>query len=235
MTYEREQLQNSPLVEALVEVRAECKVPYALVPGGLNTVLVGFPRIEESGNAVLGPIQLSNQAFHRFRSEDGHRLIQCGPGLFTANIIGDYGEYSTFEDLVRTGFEAFQRVAVPQKILRVGVRYINHLRADLLQEIEDPINLQCIFPREMPTSSGLNMRGLFPYKEGTLGFALANPHELADGSTGCLLDYDFYVGEPSFENLDDCLPWIRAGHDIIYQAFRSTISEALHECLKGVR
>lgn len=234
MSFEREPLPNPPLVEALFDLRAACEVPYILVPGALMRRLQGFSTLEEADNAVFGPVKLSAQAFHRFRSDDDKRLVQVGPGLFTVNVLGDYGEFEVFQELVQRALEAFVRAARPSKVIRIGIRYINLIREDLLSELDEPIRVSWRFPAEVFTPTrGLNMRALFDFPEhgGTLSFAVSRPHTLPDGRRGCLLDYDFFKSEPTFP-LSECLSWTARGHDLIYQAFRATLSPALHERLK---
>lgn len=62
-----------------------------------------------------------------------------------------------------------------------------------------------------------------------LALASANPHRLTDGRTGCLLDLDFFVERPTFLAIEDCLPWARQAHDVIYEAFRSVLTPEMYK------
>jgi uncharacterized protein (TIGR04255 family) len=235
MAYVREPIENPPLVEALFELRAECDVPYVLVPGALHAKLPNYPMIEESDRAVMGKVKLSSHAFHRFRSDDGTRLVQCGPGLFTVNILGDYGEFEDFEAMIRTGLEAFKEVAKPTKVLRLGVRYVNLIPQECMAGLDQPLRVTAAFPSDvLPAQDTIAMRGLFsiPEAQGRLGLAVSAPHQLEDGRRGCLLDLDFFQKEPQAIDINGCLPWVETGHDVIYQAFRSCLSEELYARLK---
>lgn len=236
MKYQREQLARPPLIEAVFEVRAACQTPPTLIPGAIYGRLKDrFPRQESSAGLMMGPDSAQPIFMHRFLASDGKRLLQCAPELFTVNVLGDYGAFPEFERLIADALRAFYAEAAPQKLKRLGIRYINFLPADLIVAAGSaPLRSSTTFPDDvLPRSETLAYRSTFrfPGENGVLGLAIANPHRLPDGRTGCLLDFDFFVENPTFLAVDDCLPWARRAHDVVYQAFRSILSPAMYQQL----
>ncbi len=240
MTYPREQLAKPPLIEAIFEVRAAYRTSQALVPGALYERLkTQFPKADSGTALELGPSMMSQYAVHRFLAADGTKLVQCGPDLFTVNVLGDYGEFPSFARLIGDALSGFYAVAEPTKLRRLAIRYINFLPADAIKAAGGhPLTLTATFPRGvLPEGEETAMRGVFrfPKENGVLGLAGAHPHRLADGRTGCLLDLDFFIEDPPFLAPEDCLSWASVAHDLIYQVFRSSLTTEMYEQLGPIR
>jgi uncharacterized protein (TIGR04255 family) len=238
--YKREQLRKAPLIEAIFEVRATCRTNSGLIPGGLFGLLKDRFPIQEGGTGlVVGPADSAQlAAMHRFLSADRKRLVQCGPDLFTVNVLGDYGAFPEFAELIKSSLEAFYSVAVPTKLKRIGIRYINFLPSEAVAAAgNSPLRITAAFPQDvLPKSDSIALRGTFPHpkENGVLGLAIANPHQLGDGRTGCILDFDFFVENPPFLAVEDSLPWAARAHDVIYQAFRSSMTPEMYKQLEPV-
>ena len=237
MKYQREQLSKPPLIEAMFEVRAVCQMSATLIPGAIYGKLKNrFPK--QDGNpgvlfASPGTPQIG--AMHRFLADNERRVIQCAPELFTVNVLGDYGAFPEFEALIDEALQAFYAEATPTKLKRLAIRYINFLPTDSIAAAGgSPLRIHTSFPEDvLPSADGLACRGIFkvPEANGVLGLAVANPHRFPDGRTGCLLDFDFFIENPTFLAIEDCLPWARRAHDVIYQAFRSSLTPAMYQQL----
>jgi uncharacterized protein (TIGR04255 family) len=233
--YERVPLADPPLLEAVVEVRAVCEVPYALIPG-LVAKGLGLEEwdLEERADAIPG-VMLSNVSYHRFREQAGPRLVQTGPGLFAMNFVGDYGDFNTFADFVRRAFSVFWNVARPQRFVRTGVRYINLVKREYIDGLDRPFRFTFSTDSEVfPEQAAVQLRTFWNFEElGQLNFLAADPHKAANGTRGTLLDYDFVRENPSLAAVDDLMPWVAQAHDVIYQVFRGSLSEELHERLRA--
>lgn len=238
MRFEREQLSKPPLVEALVELRARHETPYAAVFGGMFAAISHqFPTVEDLAPSIgVGPDGVQPTPVHRFRSKDGMRLIQTGPHLLTVNVLGDYGRFEDFEELLRFAFEAFVNAARPHVCDRIGVRYINHID-ESLYGTSDPLTVKTTYPGEVvQRPAGIAMRAIFdfPKSRGQLGLATSFPTEVK-GRRGCLIDLDFFAKSPAFAspgNMNECLDWIRVAHDEIYQVFRAVIAPDVYKKLR---
>lgn len=233
--FKREQLGRPPLVEALFELRADCATPYSIVPGAMYDRLRDrFPTMEVNP-LINTPIEIVGLALHRFTAADGKRMVQCGPGVLTVNVLGDYGAFESFEDLIKAGTDAFFDAAKPTKLHRLGVRYINLLPEDAIQRAGQPLRVVTTFPSEgLPPQKTIAAKGTFEYpaERGTLGLAFALPHQMPDGRKGCLLDLDFFTQDAQSFAAPDCLPWVKKGHDVIYQAFRSSLTATMYRELE---
>jgi uncharacterized protein (TIGR04255 family) len=238
--YQREQLRKPPLIEAVFELRATCKTDATLIPGAIFGKLKHrYPVPESNTGLIVAPRDATTfGSMHRFLREDRKHLIQCAPELFTINVLGDYGAFPEFERLIEEGLAAFYEEAAPTKLKRLAIRYINFLPGDAISAAGgNPLRIATTFPTEvLPAEESLAVRGVFNYpkENGVLGVAAASPHRLADGRKGCLLDFEFFLENPRFLAKEDCLPWANCAHDIIYQAFRSSLSPAMYAQLEPI-
>jgi len=237
MPFTREQLRRPPLVEALLEVQASPTVPYPLVPGALNQRLSKtYPHAEQVHTFAVGDIQLQmppTVATIRLKSPDGKRLVQIGPEVLTVNMVGDYGQYETFQAAMRDALDAFYEIARPGPPRRLGIRYINLVEERFLSG-RDPLHIDASFPGTvLPEKKAFGMRAVFPFGDahGELAIAAARPHALADGRTGCLLDFDFFSTNPGEMTVAQILAWAKEAHDVIYQAFRASLGASTYSQL----
>lgn len=240
VTYQREQLRKPPLIEAVFELRATCRTDATLIPGAIYGKLKGRYPIQESNTGLLvaSPEATKFALMHRFLREDRTHLIQCAPELFTVNVLGDYGAFPDFARLIEEALAAFYEEAVPTKLKRLAIRYINFLPAEAIMAAGGkPLQISATFPTDvLPVQDGLAVRGVFnfPKDNGVLGVAAANHYQLADGRNGCLLDFDFFLENPTFLAKEDCLPWASRAHDVIYQVFRSSLTPAMYRQLEPI-
>lgn len=227
--FEREPLQRAPLLEAVLDVRARCQTPYTFVPGELRLKLSGFPTIEQSplvGTTAEGP-------HHRFKSEDGTRLIQTGPNFFSAHVLGDYGEWDLFAAFLRDGLAAFREVAKPERTSRVALRYINLLPEDLLEGVSEPLALKVEVPRGLQAAVRRSAaRVELETAHGSIGLAIAAPAEVSGGRKGLLLDLELFLAKEEEFAVDATLDWAKLAHDDIYQVFRTVLDPDLHERMR---
>ncbi len=238
MRYRREQLSKPPLIEAVFDVRASCETSAALIPGAIYGRLKSrFPISETTANLIITPPETAQLgSMQRFMNQERTRLIQCGPEMFSVNVLGDYGAFPEFEALIKDALDAFYAEAQPSKLKRLGIRYINLLPAEAIAAAGGrPLRSEISFPSEVlpAQADGIAYRGVFgfPKDNGVLGVAAANPHQFPDGRRGCLLDFDFFIENPTFRAADDCLPWAKRAHDVVYDAFRSILTPEMYKQL----
>jgi len=196
-------------------LRSKFPIPEVLPAAGF---LGGLP---EGLGTPLAP-------YHRFRSESPNALFQLGPRLLTVNVLPPYPGFEVFRELIHEVLKHYQELANSGSPVRVGLRYINHLKAtEGLKPLGKYLNCAVEYPRELAhPPSELALRLLMSYGElGTLAFAVSYPARVAHGELGVLLDLDFFweqTGEFPMERFSN---WLEDAHNIVYLAFTSAVPE----------
>jgi uncharacterized protein (TIGR04255 family) len=234
-SFDREQLERPPLVEATFEIRVASETPYALVPGGLYAQLrEDFPEVEEILPPGLADADVPPPlAFHRFTSRDERRLVQCGPNLLSVNVLGDYGAFESFEKFIQRALSIYEGIVKPSRVERLGIRYINFVDEEVLQGTW-PFDVQV----HAPKGNDLPLRETYAKlvladRDASLGVVVAYPAVLPNQRRGALLDLDYFQEKPPIKTAGDCVAWARHGHEQIYQAFRHALSAPVYEIIKA--
>lgn len=240
MIYEREELSHGPLVEAVVELRVTETLPFGIIPGGVYQLLknefaeVGTQQIPPPG--IESFPQLEGLVTNKFSSQDKLQWILLGPSTFSVNVVGDYGAYSKFERLIKVALDAYLDVSKAKRIKRVSVRYINLIDATHFEpEADSPFEWSITLPSMVlpkPRTAVSRTTHEFPAERGALGVVMSVPHVLNDGKRGALLDLEFQLHDPPFSATPDVLDWVRDGHDVIYDAFRSLVLPSVYRKLR---
>jgi len=138
-------LIKAPVKEAICEIRCDISKAYSLLPGGLyESIKNSFPTVAELPFAnINGPIpdELKFIAAHRFVSAKKDFIAQIGPKLCSVNALDPYAGFETFSSHITAVFEAYKRVAEPNKLHRIGLRYINLIPSATSKKIEDYVNV----------------------------------------------------------------------------------------------
>jgi len=213
-----------------------------MIPGAMRERLAPrFPNLEILPAATLmgavpEEIVIAPIPHHRFRSQKPDALVQTGPRLLTVNVLPIYPGYEEFRELIVFSVDHFRAVANPQEIVRVGLRYINLLKSsEAGGSLSEFVNVTLGYPKLLPSPpQETGVKILFPYGDlGTLSLAIAFPARTAQGDFGTLVDLDFYLADPARFTLGEFPSWLDRAHEVIYQAFVSTVSETTLARLKG--
>jgi uncharacterized protein (TIGR04255 family) len=184
------------------------------------------------------PVQAATAVTHRFSTADGNWSVLLAPDALTveATAGGRYTSYDEFKELFALAWEAAARQLAPARVVRQGLRYIDHLDADLPNpEWAEWINPELLGPLTGATLS----RGLehaltemrFRRPDGLLvfrhGIAAAGP----DSSPGYLMDFDYFTEEPLADlAAERIVARFDAFHDVLYAFFRWCVTpKALEE------
>jgi uncharacterized protein (TIGR04255 family) len=140
---ERRQYVAPPIDEALCEVRfAPSRDWTALIPLRVFDLLKGtYPQepqlhhlMEAAFRSTPEQLGTTEQAVTvkgsprmQFRSQDGHRLVTVGENLLAIHDLRPYSGWENFKPRILQAIEAYQSVAAPLGVVRIGVRYINRL------------------------------------------------------------------------------------------------------------
>jgi len=133
-------LSNAPITEALIDIRV--KLPTELGVETLNSIhnsiVTKYPKRRErkqwKGRIELKEGEIPKQlgAFkgidgYLFTSEDDKQTVQVRLDGFTFNRLNPYGTWEELRDEARRLWDLYARIATPELITRVAVRYINQL------------------------------------------------------------------------------------------------------------
>lgn len=159
--------RNPPVVEALCEVYFAESSWDDTAPGAFyERVKNDFPKkrqkeIQEA-TITMGP-EISSAGVQRlpswmqFLTEKGDQMIQVAENLLVVNQLLPYRHFEDWEQVVYKAFTVYNEVAPPQRITRIGLRYIN--RIEIPGEKISMEDFFAIYP-QLPQSLG-NMHGPF--------------------------------------------------------------------------
>jgi len=229
--------KNPPLIEALCELQFQKTgmVPNIILGKLYEQIEGDFPTVETfKGIGVKANDEKLSQSIvveerTRFVSKDKTRLIQVGEGLLVANQLKPYADYSTFRAFIKNVVDTYYKVAKPEGLQSIGMRYINRVEMNLNQPLSDIFNIGFTMPdtfQDFPDP--FLLRTEFEYSEGRdkLIVILATA-QIQDNSTkAIMLDFDYRLVKPEGIN-EELLEWMDKAHEKIEDAFHACLKESV--------
>lgn len=230
----RVKLENPPLVEAVCECRfAEIGVQPVLVPGRYyERVKAEYSGIESKRGVGVQAggqeVTMATEEVTVFRNPSDHRLVQVGLGMIAINQLRPYSDFATFRQEIEKRLADYREVALPKRLTRLGLRYINHLGIPEGKNLETMLNVGFKVPQAMPGKPDpYLLRLVFGYANGRdqmiLITAKAPGHQ--DGSK-VVLDMDYVLVKPDQLGETDLMEWVDAAHDNIENVFHACLTKA---------
>jgi uncharacterized protein (TIGR04255 family) len=133
------QYKNPPIEEALCEFTFTPTIEWNLtLPGKLHIEIqdeyAGPPRQQNIQTIVTGPqaaqpsIAFQNELLRiQLLSTDGTRLVSIGKNTLSVSVLRPYEGWLLFKPRIERALSAYRKVAAPQDVIRVGLRYINRI------------------------------------------------------------------------------------------------------------
>ena len=218
-------LRKPPLIEAVFELRFLTDTAYGLIPGRIFDELhEAFPQVEELPTATL-PLDVPFPALvrHRFKSDDGGKLLQTGHGVLSVNHLA-YSQYSDLRADVERVIDVVIGLALVKQVRRVGLRYINLLTLD------KPWSSVTTLTDKVPEAVSSRIRNRrfhydLQYQPDRMNMALANV--TTDGAERLQVDLDFFREETDVPQMQThaILQWLDVAHERVYEAFMSLLTE----------
>jgi uncharacterized protein (TIGR04255 family) len=135
--------KRPPITEAVVEVRIDAGVTMPRVERVRDKLLESYPLPVQTliaANVELREdtprVQQQLQGY-RLTAADGAGLVSVGPNFIATSRLAPYEGWESFIATARRNWEVWKRRVGWQKIVRIGVRYIN--RIDI--PTSDPVNI----------------------------------------------------------------------------------------------
>lgn len=230
---------NPPVAEVVCELRFEGSQQWDLTFPGLiyEKVSTLFPARKTrrlfQGTAYpdLQGIQheLSLTELAQFWSPDETAFIQVGPDLLSINQLKPYPTWEMYKPKIDSTLASYVEVVRPSALLRIGLRYINHIRIpESSIELIDYFQYYPAISPAMPQPlEKFVVISEFPYRTDQdnmrIRFGTAESEE--PSTVECVLDIDYYLQKPFSINLGDAVQWLEDAHSNIEAAFEACLTE----------
>lgn len=133
----RQEYNNSPLIEALIEVYfSQTKNDFSLWVDFYNRLKKNYPTVEESIIPVAeiqvnqnGESQqrISPEKHYRFSQKGKSKLVQANKDFVTIHQLKPYEGYELFKAEAEKVINHYIDIAAPKMVSRIGMRYVNQI------------------------------------------------------------------------------------------------------------
>ncbi len=229
-----------PIAEVVCEFRFVPGIPWdAAIPGLVYAQLSqDFPKrgmlrgLESQVSPVEGglhqQIQLAERA--QFLREDEKAFVQVGVDLLAINHLAPYPTWEQFRPLIQQGFNAYQAVAKPAGLLRIGLRYINRIELTGERiELKDYFNFYPHTGSVIPSIAEFLLGVVSPFDDGrdALRLQMNSAEKRESNQLSVFLDMDYFLARPQTVSIVEAQPWVDVAHDRVLQTFEACLTETL--------
>jgi len=206
-----------------------------------------FPTLRQEQQLTLtvgpqGPQGPTMQPAFRFITGNGGWSFLLTPDAVTleADVAAGYVSFDEFVDQFHLVWQAILANFSPDRILRQGLRYVDHIEGDRpAPEWASLINPELLGPvvdrfgtAITQTASELRLTrddGVLVFKHGMLPLG-------PEARMGYMLDFDYFNEEPSDDtSLEAVMGLFDAYHETIYSMFRWCVTDAALEAFRAAR
>jgi uncharacterized protein (TIGR04255 family) len=245
---ERRQYRNPPIEEALCEIKFHGEPSWDVtIPGLLYERLrQSYPEKPQQAGFLEAGIQMAPGApgpsLHfrqdggrvQFRDSSGRALLAVGPGVLSTHVLRPYPGWEAFRPRIVEAISAYEEVAQPESVARIGIRYINRIVVGA--EVIEIGNYFTSGP-EMPPSLPQNFVGflqrldaVFPDSQTHLVVTFASTESEDEGRSAFILDLDVFeeFGEGEIE-ISGCGAEVDRLRGLEREAFEDLITDAARD------
>lgn len=240
---ERVRFENPPLVEAVCEFRfAEIGVQPVLVPGRYyERVKAEYTDIEVSRKVGVQAggqeLAMATEEVTVFHNRSANRLVQIGLGMLAINQLRPYSDYATFRREIEARLADYREIALPKRLTRLGLRYINRLPVPEDRNLGAVLHVGFKVPQTLPGPPDPYLLRLeFVYQGGRdrLFLITAKAPSRQDGSE-VVLDLDYVLLKPDQVGEKELMEWVDTAHDTIESVFHASVTKAALVSFKPIR
>ena len=245
--------QSPPVIEALCEIFFEDSEWDNTFWGEMyETLKKSFPikrsqhvrkdpiSLDSSGKTTIPPPKVYPRM--RFLSEDQKSILQIGENFIVLNRLQPYPHFDTWIPVLYTAVNKYRELAKPKKIVRLGLRYINHVRIPLPSpkiSIKDYFNIYPKFPDPFEWDNDpfllqteIRVKG----SEHTTLISFSNSSPDPNQSTFILDLYDKITGLPNDLSTEKSLKKeVDRAHSNISNAFEGSTTDKLRQVFEQVK
>ena len=240
--------RKPPVVEALCEVYFADSTWDDTIPGTFyERIKKEFPRrqqreIQEAqialgrGTASAGVQRLP--PWMQFLTEKGDLMIQIAENLLVVNQMRPYPHFEEWEPVIYRALAVYSEVALPQKVGRIGLRYINRIETPGKRiAMEDYFTIYPQLPKSLGNTHGpFLVRVEVPQAEQgqmvliTFGNDVTAAH--AEGKQVFMLDLYHIATIDVPPDEIELKKQIQQAHDNVVMAFEDSITDRLRNLLE---
>jgi uncharacterized protein (TIGR04255 family) len=201
-------LKHAPIVEAMIDLRVDRADGLTL--DGLLSVHARIERdypVQKTRRIASSRLDLSDAAqpvatadsridAYRFETRDGQRVLQAQMDGFTFSQLKPYEDWTTFRDEAKRLWRTYVAIAKPDRVKRVGLRFINRIELPTpTGKLDDWLLTRPNLADGMPLISDLFMRVVFPLQALNAFAVITEAVDRSDEPTGTfpiILDIDVF-------------------------------------------
>jgi uncharacterized protein (TIGR04255 family) len=240
--------RKPPVVEALCEIYFADSTWDDTIPGAFyERVKDEFPRkqqreIQEAqitlgqGTASAGVQRLP--PWMQFLSENSNLMIQVAENLLVVNQLPPYRHFEDWEQVVYKALDVYEEVALPQRVARIGLRYINRIEISGTKiSMEDYFTIYPQLPQSLGNTHGpFLVRVEVPQAEQghtvLITFGTPVPPQPMEGKQAFMLDlYDMASLDIPLDEIE-LKKEIQRAHNNVVMAFEDSITDQLRDLLE---
>jgi uncharacterized protein (TIGR04255 family) len=230
MSDKNPKLKTNLVQEAVFEIRFKPTTDFTISIGELKKSLEkDYPTVESATPVDFPDIfpELDNIVRYRFFSQDRSKLYSAGRGLLSVNILKYEGFESFLKEILRI-MKIHKSIFKYETVTRLGLRYINRVSHNV--NIDNQITISANLPSYLKNNSQISNIRLKSLTEfGELSLSLNN--EANEANSTALIDIDIHKLEIFPYEPDIIKSWIINSHQIVYECFKSSISNEYYEWL----
>ncbi len=240
------QLENSPLVEVICQVRFPIILRIAKEEPAEFQELIRdkFPSLElEQGFLIQlpglgsqsGPRAEAQSRTFRFRTADEQTVVSLAPDFYALST-NRYIDWESFAQHLQLVSDAVQRVYKPSYAIRIGLRYINRLTpantgCRTIEEIFDLLRPELTSQsRSEAWGQAIEMQGRLVLADNGARLTLGTRYGEEQGEPFFLLDLDYF--EQGQLEIDSVIERCSRYNQVIYRGFRWCVRDEKLETFK---
>lgn len=237
--------RNPPVLEAVCEIRSASDQQWDwTIPGLIYDKIKGdFPKKRQQS---LMEVQVGTTeemllthgikpAIGRmqFLNDQESLLVQVGPNIFSINHLKPYTAWANFRSVINDKLHIYVDVAKPQRLERIGLRYVNRIEMSADQvELDDYFTIMPRVPPLLPQVFESFMQQVVVHYEdppSSLRIILGQAESKSPESIAVILDLDFFTTAAQRVDLDEVLSWLDYAHAEIEKTFDACFTERTHK------
>jgi len=177
--------------------------------------------------------QLVQRDSLHFLSEDEKVLVQISPHLLAVSHFVPYPGWNGYRPIIEQALAAYQEVASPNGIARVGLRYINRVVFDSERvDLEEYFEFYPFVGKRLPDDFNSFMVGIEVARSDARDFLrlqMTTGSPEVPGTVPIIIDLDFYLGQPGKVEVGEEVDWLEQAHSQLEAAFEGCLRDTARE------